>query len=54
MEGVVPRRRGCLGESRRVLEGGRSMSPKGGKRGRRKMEVEALGGMRVVEFTLLR
>ena len=29
MEGVVPRRRDCLGESR-VLEGGRSMSPKGG------------------------
>jgi len=29
MEGVVPRRRDCLGESR-VLEGGRSMSPRGG------------------------
>jgi len=29
MEGVVPRRRDCLGESR-DLEGGRSMSPRGG------------------------
>jgi len=30
------------------------MSPKGGRRGRRKMEVEALGRMGVAEFTFLR
>ena len=38
MEGVVPRRRDCPGESS-VLEGSRSMSPKGGRRGRRKVEA---------------
>lgn len=32
MEGVVPRRRDCLGESRGLV-GGRSMSPKGGRGG---------------------
>jgi hypothetical protein len=54
MEGVVPRRRDCLGESR-DLEGGRSMSPKGGRREKGKTEVEeALGKDEVVEFAFLR
>jgi len=50
MEGVVPRRRDCLGESR-VLEGGRSMSPKGGGGGGRS---GGTGKGDVVAFTFLR
>ena len=53
MEGVVPRRRDCLGEPR-VLEGGRSISPKWGG-GRRRSRGS--GGTRrdeVAEFTFLR
>ena len=50
MEGVVPRRRDCLGESR-VLEGGRSMSPKGGGGGGGSGST-GKGG--VVAFTFLR
>ena len=52
MEGVVPRRRDCLGESR-VLEDGRSMSPKG-EEGE---EGDGSGGTeenKVVAFTFLR
>lgn len=54
MEGVFSRRRDCLGESR-DLEGGRSMSPKGGRRGKGKTEVSGgTGKDEVVEFTFLR
>ena len=53
MEGVVPRRRDSLGESR-VLVDGRSMSPKGRGRGRRKGGSRGTGEDEVVEFTFLR
>ena len=53
MEGVVPRRRDGLGESR-VLVDGRSMSPKGRGRGRRKGGSGGTGKDEVVGFTFLR
>ena len=53
MEGVVPRRRDCLGESR-VLEGGRSISPRGGGGGRRGRGSRGSRKDDVAEFTFLR
>ena len=53
MEGVVPRRRDCLGESR-DLEGGRSISPKRGGGGRRARGSGGTGRDEVAEFTFLR
>ena len=54
MAGVVPRRRDSLGESR-GLEGGRSISPKGGGGGgRRSRGSGGPGKDEVAEFTFLR
>lgn len=53
MEGVVPRRRDCLGESR-GLEGGRSISPKGRGGGRKSRGSGGTGKDDVAEFTFLR